>query len=87
MPPTLQTPPQEAVAALAAALPRLAASPSIAARMKLTNSGINRFAAPRTANPNAAPNVSVPLFMPGLADIAGGAGLAATRHNGWRHRL
>jgi hypothetical protein len=87
MPLTLQTPPQEAVAALAAALPRLAASPSIAARMKLTSSGINRFVAQRTANPNAAPSVSAPLFVLGLADIAGGAGLAAARHTGWRHLL
>jgi hypothetical protein len=87
MPLTLQTPPQEAVAALAAALPRLAASPSIAARMKLANSGINRFVTQRAANPNAAPNVSAPLFVLGLADIAGDRGLVAVRHTGWRHLL
>ena len=84
---TLQTAPQEAVAALVAALPRLAASPSIAARMKLTSSGINRFVAQRTANPNAVPSVSAPLFVLGLGDIVGGRGLAAARQTGWRHLL
>ena len=84
MPLTLQTPPQESLAALAAALPRLAASPAIAARMQLTSSGIKRFVAQRAANPNAAPSVSAPLFVLGLADIAGSGGLAAARHSGLR---
>lgn len=87
MPLTLQTPPQESLAALAAALPRLAASPAIAAQMQLTSSGINRFVAQRAANPNAAPSVSAPLFVLGLADIAGSGGLAAARQTGWRHLL
>jgi hypothetical protein len=87
MPLTLQTPPQESIAALAAALPRLAASPAIAARMQLTSSGVNRFVAQRAANPNAAPSVSAPLFVLGLADVAGGGTLATARQIGWRHLL
>jgi hypothetical protein len=78
MPLTIPAVPQEAVAALAAALPKLATSPAVAASMPQAAAAVRRFTTAREA-------ISLPFFLLDLSDIR--EGIMAARQVGWRHLL
>ncbi|MGO9234324.1 MAG: hypothetical protein ACLP4V_09690 [Methylocella sp.] len=70
--------PQEAVTALAAALPKLVTSPAVAARLPRAAVGVARFMTARTA-------ISLPFYVLDLSDVR--KGVMAARQVGWRHLL
>ena len=82
---TIPPVPQEAVSALAAALQQLGVSRNVAARLPHANTAITRFMMARTANPAAEPDLSLPWFVLGIADVP--KGLQAARPVGWRYVL
>jgi hypothetical protein len=75
---TIPAVPQEAVTALAAALPKLGTSPAVAARLPRTAAAVSRFMTAREAT-------SLSLFVLDLSDV--GHGIMAARQVGWRHLL
>jgi hypothetical protein len=83
---TIPSVPNEAVTALAGALPQLARSRIMAARLPRAGAAINRFMTARTARPAAEPAVSLPFFVLDLSDIVP-KGIAAARQVGWRYLL
>jgi hypothetical protein len=77
--------PQEAVAALAAELPRLAGSSTVAARLPRTKTAVTRFMTARNANPAEQPDLSLPWFVLDIPDVP--KGLTAAHQVGWRYVL
>jgi hypothetical protein len=75
---TIQAAPQEAVTALAVALPKLATSPAVAARLPRAAAAVRLFRTAGTA-------VSLPLFVLDLSDVR--QGIMAARQVGWGHLL
>jgi hypothetical protein len=86
MPITIPHAPQDAVNALAGALPRLGSSPTIAASLPHASSAITQFIAARAANAAAGPALSLPVYVLGLSDVVG-AGVGNAHHAGWAHVL
>lgn len=82
---TIPTVPQEAVTALAAALPQLANSPTVAAHLPRAAAAITRFTTESTASPAAQPAISLPFYVLDFSDVA--KGIIAARQVGWRHFL
>jgi hypothetical protein len=82
---TIPTVPQEAVTALAAALPQLAERPAVAARLPRAVAAITRFTTERTASPAAQPAISLPFYVLDFSDVP--KGIMAARQVGWRHLL
>jgi hypothetical protein len=85
MPFTIPAVPQEAVTALAAALPRLAVSPMVASRLPHAAAAIKLFIAARAASPAAQPDISLQSFVLDPCDLS--KGITAARPVGWRHLL
>jgi hypothetical protein len=75
---TIPAVPQEAVTALAAALPKIATSPAVAANAPRAAAGVRRFMTARAA-------ISLPFFVLDLSDVR--KGTMAARQVGWRHLL
>lgn len=75
---TIPAVPQEAVAVLAAALPKLATSPAVTACLPQAVAAVTRFMTARAA-------ISVPVFVLDLSDVQQGS--MAARQVGWWHLL
>jgi len=82
---TIPPVPQEAVTAVAAALPHLAESRAVAARLPHGKTAITRFLTARAGSPAAQPDLSLPWFVLDIADVP--KGLTAARQVGWRYVL
>ncbi|RAI60892.1 hypothetical protein [Roseicella frigidaeris] len=89
MPLTIPAPPPESVAAVDAAVPRIAASPGIAAQAPAVAAGAAIFMnRARTAAPQGGlATVSSRVYTLGLDAIVGGAGLSAATLVHWTHLL
>ena len=82
---TIPTVPQEAVAALTAALRQLTISPMVAARLPHATAAIRRFTTGPGSNPATSTTISLPFFVLDFSDVS--KGITAARQVGWRHLL